>query len=170
MAVQSDNMRAHISRDENIREMTSDDLGRVIDIEIAAYEHPWTLGIFRDCVRVGYSCWVYEDSEAVVGYGIAMLSGAEAHVLNLCVHPEHQRRGIGREMLNHLTQASRESGADTIMLEVRQSNIIAMQLYLSAGFHQLGVRAGYYPDHGGREDAIILAKSLVIDHDPMLGI
>ena len=170
MAAQPDDMQIRLANSGNIREMTGDDLGRVIDVEIAAYEHPWTLGIFRDCIRVGYSCWVYEDSGSVVGYGIVMLSGAEAHVLNLCVHPEHQRRGIGRLMLNHLTQVSRESGADTMLLEVRQSNIVAMQLYLSADFHQLGVRAGYYPDHRGREDAIILAKSLITDFDPMLGI
>ena len=170
MAVQPDSMRAHLARGENIREMTTDDLGRVIDVEVAAYEHPWTLGIFRDCIRVGYSCWVYEHDDAVIGYGIVMLSGAEAHVLNLCVHPEFQCRGVGRLMLNHLTQTSRESGADTIMLEVRQSNIIAIQLYLSMDFHQLGVRKGYYPDHNGREDAIILAKSLITDFDPMLGI
>ena len=170
MAVQPDSLRGRLARSENIREMSSDDLGRVIDVEIAAYEHPWTLGIFRDCLRVGYSCWVYEDEDAVVAYGIVMLSGAEAHVLNLCTHPDYQRRGIGRLMLNHLIQVSRESGADTILLEVRESNIVAMQLYLSADFHQLGVRTGYYPDHEGREDAIILAKSLITDFDPLLGI
>ena len=170
MAVHPDSLHTRLARSENIREMTTDDLGRVIDVEIAAYEHPWTLGIFRDCIRVGYSCWVYEDDGAVIAYGIVMLSGAEAHVLNLCVHPEYQRRGIGRLMLNHLTQTSRDSGADTILLEVRESNIIAIQLYLSADFHQLGVRSGYYPDHDGREDAIILAKSLITDFDPMLGI
>ena len=170
MAAKPEDMRTRLARSENIREMTSDDLGRVIDVEIAAYEHPWTLGIFRDCIRVGYSCWVYEDNGSVVAYGIVMLNGAEAHVLNLCVHPEFQSRGIGRLMLDHLTRASRDAGADTILLEVRQSNIVAMQLYLSADFHQLGVRTGYYPDHGGREDAVILAKSLVSDFDPMLGI
>ena len=170
MAAEPDSLKAQLARSENIREMTHDDLGRVIDVEIAAYEHPWTLGIFRDCIRVGYSCWVYEDNDTVVAYGIVMLSGAEAHVLNLCVHPDYQRRGIGKLLLNHLTQASRESGADTILLEVRQSNVIAMRLYLSADFHQLGVRQGYYPDRDGREDAIILAKSLITDFDPMLGI
>jgi len=170
MAVQPDSLKAQLACSENIREMTTDDLGRVIDVEIAAYEHPWTVGIFRDCLRVGYSCWVYEDNGTIIAHGIVMHSGAEAHVLNLCVHPHCQRRGIGRLMLNHLTQASRESGADTILLEVRQSNIIAMQLYLSADFHELGVRSGYYPDHDGREDAIILAKTLITDYDPMLGI
>jgi len=170
MAFQPDSLKAKLARSENIRGMTSDDLGKVIDVEVAAYEHPWTVGIFRDCLRVGYSCWVYEDNGTVIAHGIVMLSGAEAHVLNLCVHPDCQRRGVGRLMLNHLTQTSRESGADTILLEVRQSNIIAMQLYLSAGFHELGVRSGYYPDHDGREDAIILAKTLITDYDPMLGI
>jgi ribosomal-protein-alanine N-acetyltransferase len=170
MAFQPDSLKAKLARSENIRGMTSDDLGKVIDVEVAAYEHPWTVGIFRDCLRVGYSCWVYEDYGTVIAHGIVMLSGAEAHVLNLCVHPDCQRRGVGRLMLNHLTQTSRESGADTILLEVRQSNIIAMQLYLSAGFHELGVRSGYYPDHDGREDAIILAKTLITDYDPMLGI
>ncbi len=170
MAAQPDSLKAQLARSENIREMTNDDLGRIIDIEIAAYEHPWTLGIFRDCIRVGYNCWVYEDNGSVVAYGIVMLSGAEAHVLNLCVHPDYQHRGIGRLMLNHLTQTAREMGADTILLEVRQSNVIAIQLYTSCEFHELGVRAGYYPDHDGREDAIILAKSLISDFDPMLGI
>lgn len=170
MAIQSDNLNLHRAHDENIREMRADDLGRVIDIEIAAYEHPWTLGIFRDCLRVGYSCWVYQVDSVINAYGIVMLSGSEAHVLNLCVHPACQRRGIGRLMLNHMTQVARESGADTILLEVRQSNIIAIQLYLSADFHELGVRAGYYPDHSGREDAIIFAKSLISDSDPLLGI
>jgi ribosomal-protein-alanine N-acetyltransferase len=159
-----------LAGDDHIREMTVDDLGRVIDIEIAAYEHPWTLGIFRDCLRVGYSCWVCQQNEETIAYGIVMLSGSEAHVLNLCVHPDYQSRGIGRLMLNHLTQTAREAGADTILLEVRQSNIVAIQLYLSADFHELGVRAGYYPDHNGREDAIILAKSLITDYDPLLGI
>ena len=170
MVAQPDSLNTRLARSENIREMTNDDLGMVIDVEIAAYEHPWTVGIFRDCLRVGYSCWVYEENGAVIGYGIVMLSGAESHVLNLCVHPDCQRRGIGRLMLDHLTQTSRESGADTILLEVRQSNIIAMQLYFSSGFHELGLRAGYYPDHDGREDAVILAKSLITDFDPMLGI
>jgi ribosomal-protein-alanine N-acetyltransferase len=170
MAVQPDSLKVHLAHDDNIREMIADDLGKVIDIEIAAYEHPWTLGIFRDCLRVGYSCWVYQHDQDLIAYGIVMLSGAEAHVLNLCVHPDHQSRGIGRLMLNHLTHAARESGADTILLEVRQSNIIAIQLYLSAEFHELGVRTGYYPDNDGREDAIILAKSLITDFDPYLGI
>jgi len=170
MAFQPDSLKAKLARSENIRGMTSDDLGKVIDVEVAAYEHPWTVGIFRDCLMCVYSCCVYEDYGTVIAHGIVMLSGAEAHVLNLCVHPDCQRRGVGRLMLNHLTQTSRESGADTILLEVRQSNIIAMQLYLSAGFHELGVRSGYYPDHDGREDAIILAKTLITDYDPMLGI
>ena len=170
MAAQPDSLKALRASLDNIREMTINDLGKVIDVEVAAYEHPWTLGIMRDCIRVGYSCWVYEDNDSIVGHGIIMLGGSESHVLNICVHPDYQRRGIGRIMLEHLTQVARDSGADTMLLEVRASNIIAMQLYLSADFHELGMRANYYPDHDGREDAVILAKSLITDYDPLLGI
>jgi len=170
MAAQPDNLEALAARQQHIREMTYDDLGKVIDIETAAYPHPWTVGIFRDCVRVGYNCWVYELDSEIVAYSILMVSGAESHVLNLCVHPNHQRRGIGRLLLNYMTQTAREAGADTIILEVRQSNTTAINLYISAGFHELGVRNGYYPDHNGREDAIIFAKSLITDYDPYLGI
>ena len=53
MAFQPDSLKAQLARCENIRGMTSDDLGKVIDVEVAAYEHPWTVGIFRDCLRVG---------------------------------------------------------------------------------------------------------------------
>jgi ribosomal-protein-alanine N-acetyltransferase len=170
MAAQPEDFEAWRISADNIRQMGYDDLSRVIEIETAAYSHPWTLGIFRDCLRVGYDGWVYEHENRISGYAILMLSGAEAHVLNICVHPDCQRRGIGRLLLTHLTQHSREAGADTILLEVRESNIIAMQLYLSEGFNQLGVRRGYYPDVEGREDAVILARSLVDDYDPHLGI
>ena len=68
MAVQSDSLKVQLARSNNIREMTNDDLGSVIDVEVAAYEHPWTAGIFRDCLRVGYSCWVYEDGGSPTSY------------------------------------------------------------------------------------------------------
>lgn len=58
-------------------------------------------------------------------------------------------------MLNYLTQVSWESGADTILVELRESNKTAIKLYLSADFDELGVRRSYYPDHNGREDAFI---------------
>jgi [ribosomal protein S18]-alanine N-acetyltransferase len=141
-----------------VRSMRVEDLGQVTAIEIAAYAFPWTEGIFRDCLRVGYSCWVLESFGDVLGYGIMSIAYGESHVLNLCVNPQHQGHGHGRELLRRLLDLS-ERYADTAFLEVRPSNAVALDLYLSEGFNEVGRRKGYYPAQRGREDAVILAKA-----------
>ncbi len=142
-----------------IRTMSFTDLSSVIAIETSAYPYPWTLGIFRDCLRVGYRAWVMELDKDIIGYGIVMLSPGEAHILNLCVRPDYQGQGLGRHFLQYLLKKSSRQGIDMILLEVRRSNQLAQQLYQSEGFHELSVRKAYYPaDNNGREDAIILGK------------
>ncbi|HHH36169.1 MAG TPA: ribosomal-protein-alanine N-acetyltransferase [Gammaproteobacteria bacterium] len=136
-------------------EMT--DLPAVLAIEQAAYEFPWTAGIFRDCLRIGYECYVAEGPAGIVAYGILSIGAGESHVLNLCVHPGHRRRGLGRRMLRFLMERARMARVDCILLEVRPSNRVAIRLYRSLGFNEVGLRKGYYPAHVGREDALIFA-------------
>ena len=142
------------------RTMNYTDLKKVLSVEKKAYPHPWTLGIFRDCLRVGYNAWVMTLDDAVIGYGIIMLSSGEAHILNLCVDPDYQRRGLGRHLLRYLIDKTDRADVDMVLLEVRRSNAHAQKLYQREGFHELGVRKAYYPTDEGREDAIILAKYL----------
>lgn len=144
----------------HIRKMTAADVDSVMEIELLAYPFPWSEGIFRDCLRVGYGCWIVERNDEIHGYGIIMAGAGEAHILNLCVKPESRGQGLGRMMLEHLIVQSRRIRAQTVFLEVRPSNQAAIKLYLSAGFNELGVRKGYYPADGGREDALILARHL----------
>jgi ribosomal-protein-alanine N-acetyltransferase len=47
-----------------------------------------------------------------------------------------------------------------MMLEVRPSNTPAQRLYRRYGFERIGVRRGYYPSHGGREDALVMRIAL----------
>jgi [ribosomal protein S18]-alanine N-acetyltransferase len=143
-----------------MRPMTQEDIEPVYAIERRSYSHPWTEGILRDCLRVGYNCWVYCDEGEILGYGIISVAAGEAHVLNLCVRPESQGAGVGRHILTHLVALARRHGADTMLLEVRASNRAAIALYESAGFNEIGQRHGYYPGHSGREDALVLAKVL----------
>ena len=142
------------------RKMHKDDLPRVIAIEIRAYPYPWTLGIFSDCLRVGYSCFVAEDDKAVVGYGVISTAAGECHILNLCIDVELQGCGYGRELLHFLMKAADEKNVSDVFLEVRPSNKHAIQLYESIGFSEVGVRKGYYPADKGREDAVIFAKHI----------
>ncbi len=144
-----------------IRKMTKHDVADVMAVEERAYTHPWTEGILRDCIRVGYSCWVCEMDGQLVGHAVMSTAIGEAHLLNLCIDPEQQRQGIGRRMLHRLLRMAQERQADTMFLEVRSSNHPARQLYAAEGFTEIGDRRGYYPAHGGREDAILYAKPLV---------
>lgn len=143
-----------------IRPMRETDLGQVIEVERGAYEFPWSPGIFRDCLRVGYCCWVLERNDQVDGYCIMQVGAGESHVLNLCVRVDAQSQGLGRRLLSRLLEVAREHGADTILLEVRPTNQVARHLYTTMGFNEVGVRRAYYPGKHGREDALILARSL----------
>jgi ribosomal-protein-alanine N-acetyltransferase len=89
------------------------------------------------------------------------IAAAEAHVLNLCVHPDIRRLGFGRRLLNALLFKAEDMAAQKVFLEVRPSNQAAIALYVSAGFHEIGIRPAYYQAQNGRENAIVLALSLV---------
>lgn len=145
---------------EQVRLMNHDDLSVIMGIETRAYDFPWSEGIFRDCMRVGYSCWVYELDCVILGYGVVSLGVGECHVLNLCVAPDAQNQGIGRKLLQHLLDTALCYNIDTVLLEVRPSNPAAISLYTSEGFNEVGRRKDYYPARHGREDALILAKAL----------
>ncbi|OOZ41415.1 ribosomal-protein-alanine N-acetyltransferase [Solemya pervernicosa gill symbiont] len=143
-----------------MRLMQLDDIEAVFAIEIRAHSHPWTEGILRDCLRVGYGCWVYEEAGEILGFAIFSFAAGEAHLLNLCVKPEHQGEGLGRKIINHMLTVVRRLDVDTILLEVRESNAAAIHLYDSLGFNEIGQRRNYYPAGDGKEDALVLVKVL----------
>ena len=146
--------------DIQIRPMSETDVSDVIAVERASYQFPWSEGIFRDCLRVGYICRVVTISDAIIGYGVMSMGAGEAHILNLCVGESHRCRGVGKRLLTYLIDRGSASGMSEAFLEVRPSNTSAIRLYLSLGFEQVGVRRGYYQAVGGREDAAVLKLAL----------
>ncbi len=145
----------------SIRPMSTEDLPSVVAVETSAYSHPWSEGILRDCLRAGYSCWVCELGGDIVGHAVMSVAVGEAHLLNICIGPGWQGRGIGRRLLKRILRIARERRVDTMFLEVRASNEGARGLYESEGFGEIGRRNNYYPAHGGREDALVYAKALL---------
>jgi [ribosomal protein S18]-alanine N-acetyltransferase len=145
---------------QRFRPMRPADLDRVVAIEANLYTHPWTRGNFADSLHAGYGCWTLERAGVVIGYGVLMPGVDEAHLLNLSVAAEAQRRGYGRLLLAHFMDLAREAGARSIYLEVRPTNLNARDLYRRDGFREVGIRRGYYPAHSGREDAIVMERKL----------
>jgi [ribosomal protein S18]-alanine N-acetyltransferase len=143
-----------------IRSMVEADISQVVAIERDSYRFPWSEGIFRDCLRVGYVCRTVSQCDAVVGYGIVSAGAGEAHILNLCVCAELRCRGIGALLLEDLLQRAAATGVDMAYLEVRPSNTAAIRLYQSFEFEHIGTRRGYYQAHEGREDAAVFKLAL----------
>ena len=143
-----------------IRDMVQPDVASVIRIENASYAFPWSEGIFRDCLRVGYVCCVIELDDIIIGYGVMSTGAGEAHVLNICVAEPYRGKGLGGQMLEHLLEFAGSLGVGEVFLEVRPSNTSAIRLYQSLGFSQIGIRRGYYQAVGGREDAVVLRRLL----------
>lgn len=143
-----------------IRPMYEFDVPVVVAIERAAYQFPWSEGIFRDCLRVGYVCRVIDAGGQSAGYGIMSAGAGEAHILNVCVRDEFRGRGFARKVMLYLLDRARAAGLHEAFLEVRPSNTAAAKLYSSLGFEQVGVRRGYYQATAGREDAAVLRRIL----------
>src|SRR5271154_3455091 len=136
------------------------DVPLIVAIERAAYQFPWSEGIFRDCLRVGYVCRVVDVAGELGGYGIMSVGAGEAHILNVCIRDEYRSRGFARKIMLYLLGCARSAGMQEAFLEVRPSNLAAARLYHSLGFEQVGVRRGYYQATVGREDAAVLRRSL----------
>lgn len=153
-------MSAVFKEDVFFRSMEEMDVDEIMDLEKKGHAYPWTLGIFRDCLRVGYACEVMEQDNLIRAYGVMSVAAGEAHIFNVCVAPEKRRKGYGRMMMERLVEIAKSRGAKSMFLEVRPSNLSALMLYEKMGFNEVGIRKDYYPAKVGREDALILAMNL----------
>ncbi len=153
-------MSAVPSDNPQLAPMREADLAHVVAIERTIYTHPWTRGNFADALRAGYQCRSFRLGRELVGYFVLMVAAGEAHLLNLSISSAHQRRGHGSALLRQALAMAREGGAASLFLEVRPSNLAAIALYAQFGFKRIASRRGYYPAHGGREDALVYALAL----------
>jgi ribosomal-protein-alanine N-acetyltransferase len=142
------------------RPMTEADLDSVLKIEYAAFSHPWTRGIFLDGLK-SYEIWLMFEGEQQVGHGVINVIIDEAHLLNITVKPESQGRGLGLLLLDRLMKRAYELNGRECFLELRASNQSAYRLYERYGFNEIGRRRDYYPAVGGREDALVMACTLL---------
>lgn len=136
-----------------IRPMTRGDVAECLRIERATYPTPWTEGIFTDeLTAVGRVYLVAETEGVVAGYAGLLLVIPEAHVTSVTVDPVFRGRGLGTRLMLRLMDEALASGARSLTLEVRLSNLAAQALYHRFGMAPVGVRKKYYQD----EDALVM--------------
>ena len=136
------------------------DIDRVVAIEEESNPVPWTIKNFKDCIEKGYYSLVLKEDKKVIGFAILSVSTEESHLLNIGLTSLKRGRGLGRELLEKMIMAAEVMGSKKIFLEVRISNVIAIDLYKASGFKEIGLRKKYYRLKEGREDAILMSKSL----------
>ena len=143
-----------------IRRLGTTDVDRIYEIEQLAYPFPWSRGVFEDCLRAGYACFGLQIGKDLAGYTIFNWAAGEAHLLNLCIHPDWQGRGYGSLLLEYSINHIARLEIETMFLEVRASNPSAVNLYKNRGFRLIGRRPSYYQAGEGREDAIVMRLQL----------
>jgi len=140
----------------HIRNATERDLPRIIEIERLAFPAPWTLASFQRELTLPFSRIMVAlpaPSGQIAGFLCRWLIADECHILNIGVHPDSRRLGIGTVLLAEAINEAKSTGANVVTLEVRRSNLAARQLYRKFDFEERRLRRHYY---GPGEDAIIM--------------
>lgn len=127
--------------------------------EACQHPFPWSEQNLRDSLSHHQCLGLWHDQQ-LVGYAVVSFVVGEAELLLLVLHSQWRGRGVASAFLRQLMIAAKTL-AQSMFLEVRQSNGAALNLYDSCGFHQVGLRANYYPAPKGREDALIYAADLL---------
>ncbi|AVX39608.1 ribosomal protein S18-alanine N-acetyltransferase [Yersinia massiliensis] len=140
--------------------LTPADLATAYQIEQASHAFPWSEKTLASNQGERYLNFKLSVEQQMVGFAITQTVLDEATLFNIAIDPQHQRRGYGRLLLEHLIAQLESRGIVTLWLEVRASNAGAIALYESLGFNEVSVRRNYYPSANGREDAIMMALPL----------
>ena len=142
-----------------IRPASLADVAALAELERACFSDPWTAAGIRETIQYETArTFVAQDSAGIVGYVIARISGQEGEILDLAVLPERRRRGIGQALLAAVWNALQRDGVKELYLEVRESNVAAIELYRRQGFRPVGLRPRYY--RNPPEDALVLRAPL----------
>jgi ribosomal-protein-alanine N-acetyltransferase len=143
--------------------MTRSDMTAIMALEQQLFpEDAWTPEMFAMEFAQPASRRLYlvaEDGNALVGYaGMMFTGGSQADVVTLAVNPVRWGQGTGTALLMALVGEAEKRDYEEVLLEVREDNPRARQLYRRHGFTEIGIRRGYYQPSGA--NAVVMRKEL----------
>ena len=140
--------------------MEPEHLAQIAALETMCFSDPWPETILAHELHNPLSLWLCAmDGDTVAGYIGSQTVLGESDMMNIAVHPDYRRQGVGRMLVLALCEAVKKHMiASALTLEVRDSNVPAIALYASLGFEQIGLRKNYYQHP--KEDARSLRKEL----------
>jgi len=140
----------------NIRCAITDDVLEIAEIEKECFTDPWSKESVAREIEVNNlsNILVAELDDKVVGYMGIWFILDEGHITNIAVKEDFRNNGIATRMMDRAIDLAKEHNANCFTLEVRASNMEAIELYKKFGFIEYGTRKEYYEDN--KEDAIIM--------------
>ena len=140
-----------------ILQMTADHVSQVAGLEKICFSDPWSEKSVASELTNPLSLWLVAlEGERVAGYVGSQSVMGESDMMNVAVHPDFRRQGVGELLVKELIAALAQKENTCLTLEVRASNSPAISLYEKLGFAQVGLRKNYY--RNPKEDALILRK------------
>ncbi len=131
----------------------------VLAIEHLCFSQPWSRESFQTILADHlYTTAAARAGNRLVGYAVYSEVADEMQLLNLAVHPDHRREGVGSALLAHVHRCAFENGRTHAYLEVRESNDSAQKLYTKFGYVKLTMRRSYYADNN--ENALLMGALL----------
>ena len=130
------------------RRMVQEDADGVARVEAACMPVPWSRQSFWEEASHTDAYYLLAENAGkdglIVAYAGCWVLANEGHITNVAVDPAYQGMGLGRRLMNELILRVKELGVDSMTLEVRPSNQVAINLYTSLGFRSVGQRPKYY--------------------------
>lgn len=140
-----------------IKKMELKHIPMVAEIEKKSFSKPWSEQSITDSFNAKANYFfVAEDNQIIVGYIGLTVSVDEGYILNVAVLPQYRGKGIGDRLVKNTVDFGNSLGLKLLTLEVRPSNISAVNLYQKYSFKEVGIRKNYYSNP--QEDALLLTK------------
>ena len=137
-----------------IFQLNATELKELIELEQLCFDYHWTPEQFLMGLERGiYTILGVRIDGQLAGYIAFSLVADEMEILNLAVHPNHRKLGLGTRLLEKTFDMCIRRGIKTSFLDVKASNEPAIQLYKKFGYVKIGIRKKYYPDT--KEDALL---------------
>lgn len=143
-----------------MRAIEASDISSLVELVQRAMPHSWDAATFMDCLKPEYHTQLILEKNKIVGFIILLVRAGECEIMNIAVDPDFQGQGLGWQLMQHAFTFCRENNLTQMHLEVRASNVNAIQFYERCGFQKVGERKNYYPCGDGREDAVLFSFSV----------
>ena len=142
-----------------IRDLTLNDIDRVMDIESKTFLAPWKKDemLYELNENKFSNMAVILVDDYIVGFYDYWVTFDSATIAQIAIDPTYQRQHLGSLLMEEIIKDARAKKVRTMTLEVRKNNEKAVKLYQKFGFKQTLVKEKYYSNG---DDAIYMIKEL----------